>query len=436
MKTEKQRLSLIINKIKEKFPEGIDIFGYNGITKEGIISSLEQTYNFLGLLDTIDDEIEKVWIKRKLSKYFDEINNLIKDIDNDTWKDQFDHFLDIIFEMRINVKELYYALTNRPVRVEEDIQKAKEQYVELQNSCASITSELEAIKNGSIETEELLENLNTLKADFTSSNEKAKKMIANITDIENNANTSNESIKEITPNISMTFTEIKELQKTLIVDAERINTMSANCEKNVEKIKLREDELQKQIETDKIIQKDIQQTLQDVNKHGMAGAFQKRKQELKTTAVIWAILSVIALGVLILVSYIFAVAIFESTSSDILKHLFKIPFVLAGIWLCWFCIKQFGYTIRILEDYSYKYAISMAFEGYKNETREINDELLEKLLEVTLANISTNPIILYNSKSNHGSPFHELADGIKSFFKIDVKAEAKIDTNNLPKTLL
>ena len=91
MKAEKQRLSIITNKIKEKFPEGNDIFGYNGITKEGILSSLEQTYNFLGLLDTINDDIEKVWIKRKLAKYFDEINNIIKDIDNDTWKHQFDH---------------------------------------------------------------------------------------------------------------------------------------------------------------------------------------------------------------------------------------------------------------------------------------------------------------------------------------------------------
>jgi len=283
MRAEKQRLSIITNKIKEKFPEENDIFGYSGITKKGIISSLEQTYSFLGLLDTIDDDIEKVWIKRKLAKYFDEIGNLIKCIDDDTWKDKFDNFLDIIFEMRINVKELYYALTNRPVRAEEDIQKAKDQYAELQNFCASITSELELIKSGSVETKELLEKLKTLKSDFTSSNEDAKKIIANIIGIEENANESNETIKDVTPKISATFIEIKELQKTLVADAERINTMSINCEKNVEKIKLREDVLQKQIETDKKIQEEIRQTLEDVNKHGMAGAFQKRKQELKMT---------------------------------------------------------------------------------------------------------------------------------------------------------
>jgi uncharacterized protein YaaW (UPF0174 family) len=72
----------------------------------------------------------------------------------------------------------------------------------------------------------------------------------------------------------------------------------------------------------------------------------------------------------------------------------------------------------------------MAFEGYKNETREINEELLAKLLEVTVANISSNPIILYNSKSNHGSPWHELTDGLKNFLKINAKAN--IDTNDIP----
>jgi hypothetical protein len=415
MKSEKQRLTRIITGIKEKLPEGDDIFGYEGITKVGIISSLDQTYTFLGLLEEVNNDVETVWIKRKLAKYFDEISSILKEINTDTWMHKFDRFLDLIFEMRISAKELYIALTDKPIRVEEEIQKAKEQYTELQNACTSVATELETIKNGSMETEELLKILKTLKTDLMSSNEDAKKIIANITGIEESTNESNETIKEVTPKIVATFTEIKELQKTLNVDTKRINTMSVNCEKNVEKIKLREDSLQRQIETDTKLQNDIRQTLQDVNKHGMAGAFQKRKQELKFTAAIWAILSVVSLGVLIFVSYIFAVAIFDSTGSDILKHLFKIPFVLAGIWLCWFCIKQFGYTIRIREDYSYKYAISMAFEGYKNETREINEELLVKLLETTLANISTNPIILYNSKSNHGSPFHELADSIKNF---------------------
>ncbi|MCL2380303.1 MAG: hypothetical protein FWC64_01775 [Treponema sp.] len=65
MKAEKQRLSRIISAIKEKFPEEQDIFGYEGINKNGIISSLEQTYTFLGLFEEINNDVETVWIKRK-----------------------------------------------------------------------------------------------------------------------------------------------------------------------------------------------------------------------------------------------------------------------------------------------------------------------------------------------------------------------------------
>jgi hypothetical protein len=135
MKSEKQRLTRIINGIKDKFPEGNDIFEYSGITREGIIASLEQTYTFLGLLEEINDDVEIVWIKRKLANYFDEISTLLKDVNNDNWKQQFNNFLNKIFDMRICVKDLYIALTDKPIRVEEDIQKAKDEYEKLQNFC-------------------------------------------------------------------------------------------------------------------------------------------------------------------------------------------------------------------------------------------------------------------------------------------------------------
>ena len=61
----------------------------------------------------------------------------------------------------------------------------------------------------------------------------------------------------------------------------------------------------------------------------------------------------------------------------------------------------------------------------------LSEESLAKLLEVTVVIISTNPII--NSKSNHGSPWHELTNGIKSFCKLDVKAEAKVNASDLLK---
>jgi len=52
----------------------------------------------------------------------------------------------------------------------------------------------------------------------------------------------------------------------------------------------------------------------------------------------------------------------------------------------------------------------MAFEGYKNAAREIDEEMLKQLLQLTIYNISKNPIEIYDSKSNHGTPYSEFID--------------------------
>lgn len=433
MKSEKARLTRISNIIKEKFSDEIDLFGYNGVTKNGIIDSLSKTYDYLNLLEEVNDDIEIVWVKRKLAKQLETISEILKLFNTDTWMQQFDKFLDTIFEMRISVKELYISLTDKPLRAEEEIIKAKDEYKELKNSCELINNELEIIKTGAVKTQELHEELEVLKKDIVTANAEAKTIIKNITEIQEKSNKSNIIIEEITPKITTTMTEIKEQQKNLNMNEEKLTSLTANCEKSIETIKNQSENLQEQINIDNDLQEKIKETLQDVNKHGMAGAFYKRKRELGFSVFIWGFLSVISLAGLIFISYLFAISVFNIKDNEIIKHLFKLPSVAAGIWLCWFCAKQFGYTIRIWEDYSYKYAISMAFEGYKNETREINPDLLEKLLEVTMVSISTNPIILYNTKSNHGSPMHELTDGLKSLFNVKADIKASIDTKDIPK---
>lgn len=65
-----------------------------------------------------------------------------------------------------------------------------------------------------------------------------------------------------------------------------------------------------------------------------------------------------------------------------------------------------------MEDYSFKYAISMAFEGYKKETMEIDDDLLHKLVELTIINISKSPVSNFDSKSNHGTPYNEILENM------------------------
>lgn len=433
MKSEKQRLTRIINIVKDKFPDGNDIYTYSGVTKEKVLASLNKTYLLFGLVEDYDDEIETVWLKRKLAKQLDELSQLLKEIDSEKWIELFDRFLDLISKMRVNTKDIYITLSDKPLRSEEELQQIRDHYSLIKDKSSSIEDEVAKIVSGSQESVTLLTTLNSIKTELSATNEKSKEILKNVSEIEASAQESEETINELSPQLKTTYNEAKEIQKNIVINDEKILKLITLLDEKVKTVDKTQATLLEQLDKDEELQEQIQQTLQDVNKHGMAGAFLKRKNELRWTVFIWGLLSVLAMGVLIGVSYKFAIHIMDVEVFDFVRNLFKIPSVIAGVWLCWFCAKQFGYTIRIREDYSFKYAISMAFEGYKNETREIDENLLKKLLEVTVANISINPVVLYNSKTNHGSPWHELTDGIKSFFKVDVKADITANTSDLPK---
>lgn len=431
MKSQKQKLTRLINQVRDKFPDGDDIFGYSGVTKDKIISSMESSYKLLALLEETTEEVETVWAKRTLAKQFDEINGLLKEFGTEKWVEEFDIFLELITKIRVTLKDLYITLTDNPIRVELEIQDALEQYNSLTETCEKLDEKIQIIKKGSERVEILIDTLEKTKVNNITTSENSEKILNNIRAIEKEILEKNKDIEEIAPEVKKLSEECKELHKSLSLNKDNIEVLINRLENSLNNIETVQSNLDKQVENNTIIQGQIAQTLQDVNRHGMAGAFLKRKNELKSTVIIWGLLSVVSIGILIYISYKLAVQVINASNFDLIRNLFRIPSFIASVWLCWFCAKQFGYNIRIMEDYSFKYAISMAFEGYKNETREINEDLLEKLLELTVVNISSNPVTLFNSKSNHGSPWHELSEGISKFVKADVKANVTADTKDL-----
>lgn len=427
MKTEKMRLTRIIKTLKGKIPEGDDLWGYPGISKSIVITSLEQSYTLIGLLDEFEDQMEVIWAKRELSKTFDNINRLIEEIDSEEWTNDFDVFLEQITKLRVLVKDIYITLTNNPIRIDTEIQKAKEQYRQLVELSADIETRISLIDNGAKALEahniEIEEQIQILKLNT----DEAEKLKKKNQDNEKTIEELNERVKTIVPEIEMHQKTAKELKKEQEVAKEEAEKLLIKIKNDDTELKRIAEEIKNQIHIDDKLQNQIKQTLEDVNKHGMAASFLKRKEELKTTMALWGTLSVISMGILIFVSYIIASEMIKSVNFDPIRNLFKIPSVIAGVWLCWFSVKQYGYTSRIREDYSFKCAISMAFEGYKKETREVNEELLERLLQITIASIAINPVMLFDTKSNHGSPWNEWMDGVRKVLKIDAKADMKID---------
>ncbi len=149
----------------------------------------------------------------------------------------------------------------------------------------------------------------------------------------------------------------------------------------------------------------VSDILGDTNRAGMAGSFVARKEELKSSIELWERVFVGSLVCLILMAvFLISPSLSEHRWDDLL---FRVPLTAPIIWLAWFAAKQYGYNIRLREDYAYKAASAMAFEGFKRESIDESADMRTRLLKTAIKNFGDNPIRIFDGKGNHASPAHE-----------------------------
>lgn len=85
----------------------------------------------------------------------------------------------------------------------------------------------------------------------------------------------------------------------------------------------------------------------------------------------------------------------------------RTPVIIALFWLAWFSSKKYNYLSNIQDDYRYKYALAMAYQGYSYEVMKLTDheKLSALLLGSLIENISQNP--LDHVKSEPHTPWAE-----------------------------
>ncbi|MGL6559399.1 hypothetical protein ACSZNH_22505 [Aeromonas dhakensis] len=92
-----------------------------------------------------------------------------------------------------------------------------------------------------------------------------------------------------------------------------------------------------------------------------------------------------------------------STKAIIVRVLMITPF----LWLAWFSGRQYSHANKLRQDYIYKSAVAMAYQGYKIESTEMGSDMHNKLLENIVGHFSDNPVRLYE-KAEPSSPLEEL----------------------------
>jgi hypothetical protein len=407
MKNIKTRLTYLKNKVSETLPDENDILEFQGISKNLIIESLDQTYSTLNLLNDYENKFESILLQRRLADCIDKASNYLKEKFKDQNPDDFNKFLNKIGEMHYASKETYILFTKEPIRLDLSLNKAKELLAHLTEQNAQIQPIVQNLDNAhksasgikeSLDTKnaESEKKLNEITAAYNSSLVIKKKVDAASATVEKIEKATQESKIEITNNQTQLNDLLQKTQKSF-----------GELEKNKTDFEKLLGSLNDSIEQNKEHQKNIQETIENANRVGMAASFKKRKDELKAPYWGWAIVTVLTISILIFSSYHVLTAL-SSNKFDLDFLLIRLPVFASFVWLGWFSAKQYGFISRIREDYSYKYAVSMAFEGYKNATKEINEEMLEHLLRTTLQHISVNPLNIYESTNNHGTPWNEV----------------------------
>jgi hypothetical protein len=411
---------MLKTKVNEILPEGENVYGFEGVSKKLIVDTIADAYLIVSALDEYESNFEAILLERKSSDYYERAAKLLKE-NFETKKDDFNEFLNIISKIHFRIKETYISIVKEPVRTESQIQKAKEELLTLEEKLAEIKPIYENIVEIKSDTEKFSTELKEKHSEAFKQSEIIKDELNEIEILKSeaeisagNISTWENNIRDIKKDISANSAIYEDL-KTKI---DLLKTDATNTSNDLYSLL---DVYKHQIDENAKFQTEIQKTIEDANRLGMAGSFKNRKDELNGSLILWGIGTVLSIVLLIVLSTIFLMQI-KREDLEIGKVLLRLPIFASCVWLGWFCAKQYGFTSRIMEDYAYKYAVSMAFEGYKNATKDIDPVLQSKLLDMTITNISANPISNYDSLTNHGTPFHEIAENIPKRLSAKKKA--------------
>lgn len=185
-------------------------------------------------------------------------------------------------------------------------------------------------------------------------------------------------------------------------DKNRLDSLMIELERLKDNKKSKLDKLIEELDDEKEKIKDI---LGDANRASMAQSFLERKKELNIpiyNSAFWRNIGLLSMSILI-----FAILIVEWSQEqfDYFRFFSRLPVVMPLLWLVWSNSQRNNHLVRVQEEYAYKAAVAIAFEGYKRKVDEIDDvELKKLLLELSVTNMGNNPVNLFD-KNTKNSPF-------------------------------
>ncbi|MGD1826543.1 hypothetical protein A203_14660 [Chromobacterium violaceum] len=165
------------------------------------------------------------------------------------------------------------------------------------------------------------------------------------------------------------------------------------------------------------------EALRESTNSALAGSFTHRAHDLKVTMRWWiaGLVSALLAGVFIgyfQIDHLSTLTKSENQTYFVFNVALALLSMVGPVWVAWLSTKQINERFRLAEDYSYKAAVSIAYEGYVKEAEKLGWSHQDKLFNAVLSKLDEHPL-RYVGKRVYGSPLHELLemDVAKEFVK-------------------
>ncbi|MEM1441498.1 MAG: hypothetical protein AAGF67_04110 [Verrucomicrobiota bacterium] len=435
MKSFRSNITKLRNALKAKLPKGSDLYGYAGVSSDMIEEALDEAYSLSALIEELElggiQNFELISLKRKASSLFPIMNEFLEnDAESSKATKKFNQFLNALSELLEKIKLAYISTANDQLQPEK-------QYGHLTDQISKLSAEKErfegVLESYSSNLESATQQISVIDSAYNEIDEKIERFESYISNGES-VNLRSEQVaadaatwdEQISERDSRITSQESKLEKAAAETAElrhKLETVLKNSETIQTQIKERNKEIRE-------IATEIKAHLGDANRIGMAGSFKTRKEELEKTHANWQRIFITTIVVITSLSGYFLFSAEANEIPDWRMLILRVAMVAPLVWLAWFAARQYGTINRVREDYSFKYASSMAYEGFKKATREVDPELEQTLLEVSILNMSQNPIRLLDSRKDYSTPTEELGENLQGRLKKLKSIAAKDPTGN------
>jgi hypothetical protein len=199
------------------------------------------------------------------------------------------------------------------------------------------------------QVQQLFAQTSELSKKITDAHTKSTDLSAQINEILTAATTDEEKLKEILDKLTKSHATASEFEARVIKSSKDLDSL-------IER-------------TDAL--------LPGVTSASLASAFGQHKKRFTFPKISWIGVFLLCMGGLVYVAYpSFSAALSDKLSDKTWTDVFRgfvmrLPIVIPLVWLAIYAGRNYMLSIRLEEDYAYKEAISMSFEGYKREMEKI-----------------------------------------------------------------